>query len=377
MQILYLLNALKTYKIKNGYYLIDDTMEHHSNFCKWIHGLFCFFDHALKTNLKAICIVFLYFTDGDSIKFPITFRIFYKDINNMPWKKNQKFEHQTQYALAIEMLEWTLKNGFPPCPVLADSWYGMEPFLKELRRLGLKYVVEIKVSYNIQVPCGQPKLTPTGRLSKKQYELKDLSEFFKSISTVTRCGLAFDIENGKKTKILYHTKIATVRLNAMDGKHRVVESIDPAKNTVKYLLTNQLTWDAVKILSAYSHRWVIEEFFKNAKQFSDMEGAAVRSEQGVTVSLCLVSYIDFLLHLENYKQSTVEGLTKESLTIPSIVRQAQYDNLKDFMERAVQDNGLIQKWFEVEKDRVKRRRKPRHELIAVDEDTESELDLAA
>lgn len=294
----------------------------------------------------------------------------------MPWGRNQQVEHQTKYALAIEMLEWALKNGFPPCPVLADSWYGMEPFLKELRRLGLSYVVEIKSSYNIQTQCKHPKLTPTGRLSKKQYELKDLPEFFKSISTITRCGFAIDIETGKEAKILYHTKIATVRLNAMKGKHRVVESIDPAKNTVKYLLTDQLTWDAVKILSAYSHRWVIEEFFKNAKQFSDMEGATIRSEQGVTLSLCLVSYIDFLLHLENFKQSTVEGLAKESLTIPSIIRQAQYDNLKDFMERAEQDKDLIPKWFAVEKARIERRRKTRYKLIAVDEYTEGKVDLA-
>ena len=59
--------------------------------------------------------------------------------------------------------------------------------------------------------------------------------------------------------------------------------------TSKYLLTNELTWEANKIISVYSNRWVIEEFFRNAKQLTDMEGATIRSEQGVTLSLCLVS----------------------------------------------------------------------------------------
>jgi IS4 transposase len=67
--------------------------------------------------------------------------------------------------------------------------------------------------------------------------------------------------------LLHITKVLTVRLNAISGKHRIVESHDPATQTIKYLLTNRLAWEATKIISVYSHRWVIEEFFKNAKQF--------------------------------------------------------------------------------------------------------------
>ena len=36
-------------------------------------------------------------------------------------------------------------------------------------------------------------------------------------------------EIGKKEKVLYHTKISTVRLNAIPGKQRLVESVDPIK----------------------------------------------------------------------------------------------------------------------------------------------------
>ncbi len=44
-------------------------MWHHSNFCKWIHGAFILFDHALGTNVKATGIVVLYYSDGALIKF--------------------------------------------------------------------------------------------------------------------------------------------------------------------------------------------------------------------------------------------------------------------------------------------------------------------
>ncbi len=63
----------------------------------------------------------------------------------------------------------------------------------------------------------------------------------------------------------HHTKTVTARLNSISGKHRIVESTDPVKQTTKYLLTNELTWEAFKIISVYSNRWVVEEFFRNAK----------------------------------------------------------------------------------------------------------------
>jgi hypothetical protein len=139
---------------------------------------------------------------------------------------------------------------------------------------------------------------------------------------VTQCGFASDPFVSKDEKVLYNTKIATARLSSIPGKHRIVQSIDPLKQTAKYLITDQLTFEASKILSMYSHRWVIEEFFRNAKQLSSMEGATIRSEQGVTLALCLVSWIDFLLHYENYKHCTAGELPQESLKI-SIARSGE------------------------------------------------------
>jgi SRSO17 transposase len=37
--------------------------------------------------------------------------------------------HKTKNELAIEMLKWPIDNGFPKCTVLADSWFGVAPFI--------------------------------------------------------------------------------------------------------------------------------------------------------------------------------------------------------------------------------------------------------
>jgi hypothetical protein len=121
--------------------------------------------------------------------------------------------------------------------------------------------------------------------------------------------------------------------------------MDVESGTFKYFISDQLTWEAVKMIKSYSFRWVIEEFFRNAKQLSDMEGATIRSEQGVTLALCLVSWIDFFLHLENYKQSTAGKLPQDSLTIPSIVRRAKFENLTAFIKKVVKDRKFVEKWL--------------------------------
>lgn len=73
------------YEVQPAYFIIDDTMKHHTKFCKWIYFVFVLFDHALGTNLIATCIVFLYYSDGNLIKFPIAYRLFYKETVKMPW----------------------------------------------------------------------------------------------------------------------------------------------------------------------------------------------------------------------------------------------------------------------------------------------------
>ena len=275
------------------------------------------------------------------------------------------------------MIEWAMKNGFPRCTVLADSWFGIGPFIKKLRKLNLNYVLEIKTSYNVKIPCEIPRYTKTGKLAKNQYDLEKIKQYFNNIQSVAKYGFSYDKEKGKMAKVLYHVKNVTGHLNSIPGKHRIIESIDPVKKTTKYLLTNELTWEPSKIITTYSYRWVIEEFFRNAKQLSDMEGITIRSEQGITVSLCLVFWIDFLLHYENYKQSTAEELPKEPLTIPSIIRRAQCENMESFIEKVQNDEEFVIRWIKVEKERSERKRKMHKSLVMIDESNDGEVDMAA
>ena len=74
----------------------------------------------------------------------------------------------------------------------------------------------------------------------------------------------------------------------------------------------------------------------------------------------------------NAKQSISGELPKDSLTIPSIIRRAQYENLEIFTARVQCDEEFVVKWFEVEKRRIDRMRTIRNELIEIND---SELDM--
>ena len=77
MQQLYLMNVLHKYKIKRGYFIIDDTMNHHTKLCRWIHGASILSDHVTNNNQNTTCVVFLYQSNGGSKKcFIHDFRVY-------------------------------------------------------------------------------------------------------------------------------------------------------------------------------------------------------------------------------------------------------------------------------------------------------------
>ena len=364
MQKLYIVRVLSLYNISSGGYLIvDDTMDHHTAFCKWIFGAYRLFDHTYNTNVTAKCIVFLYYSDGCLIKFPIDFRLFCKeDQNKIPWQIRDDRPHQTKNELALEMIREALDSGFPKtATVLADSWFCVEVFIRGLQELELPFVLEMKNNNKIRIPYKQIMRKSNGKPKKKQHHLIGLPEYFSQIVEKTYCGFGLDSEAEKPARVLYQVKVANVRFNAFPGKHRVVRSLDPAKGTIKYLLTNQLHWDATKILSEYSCRWVIEEFFRNAKQLSNLEGACLRSKQGVTLSLYLIAWIDFLLHYRNY-QGVTEKSQKESLSISSIIRQVQFENMQFFIKGIQEDEALVKKWIDSTQKNISHSRKKRTPL---------------
>ena len=122
----------RSYDLKGGRYIIDDTLEHHSAMCKLIYGVQSHRDHVFRRNVKAKCLVFLYYSEGGVIKFPIGWRIY---------KRGGKHK---KHELAFELIEEARGREFPCEVVLCDSLYCVMPFVIRLRSVGLRYIMEAR-----------------------------------------------------------------------------------------------------------------------------------------------------------------------------------------------------------------------------------------
>ena len=132
---------------KPGRFIIDDTLLEHSKFVKSIAYVAKFFDHNIQAFIMAISVVVLYIKIDGQIKFPYNFRIYKKPpeeeallngkrISRQELKKRKRQavhqEMMTKYHLALELIDEARANGYECGVVLFDSWYCVEPFLKEL-----------------------------------------------------------------------------------------------------------------------------------------------------------------------------------------------------------------------------------------------------
>ena len=123
------------------------------------------------------------------------------------------------------------------------------------------------------------------------------------------------------------------------------------------------------MITEYSVRWVIEEFFRNAKQLLDMEGACVRSMQGVTLALFLVTYVDALLHVEVDRRSASKHSPSEPVTVQSIIRLAQLENVENFIKIVEDTEQWIpfrDRWLVVLKKHAVRERTVRKPLVELE-----------
>ena len=146
-------------------------------------------------------------------------------------------------------------------------------------------------------------------------------------------------------------------LNALPGRHKIVYSYDPKRKTDKYLITNELTWEGLKVVKEYFHRWTIEEFFRNAKQQLNMEGACVRTEQGVTITLFLLTCIDSLFHMKIAKLVSADSKTGP-ITVQSVVRLSILENAQNFVSLIKSPEGekFLNRWLaQLSKDAIRKR----------------------
>lgn len=304
---------------------VDDTMKHHSRGARKISNVFWLFDHVTQANCKASCVVFIYLVISERIRFPVGWRV-YKKGGPSKWK------------LAIEIIDDILKLNLKISVILFDSWFCVNGFIKQLERRKLKFIGDMKSSNVLE------------------YRLPDNTKLRLTIGDLLKCGKFIfkkiflglkSNDKEKAKKILYETYSTIAYVSALKGKYLIVHSIDRRTGGSKTFVCNELSWDAQKVLEEYSYRWMIEEFFGNAKGLCGLEEACIRSEQGGALALFLVSYVDLLVSIELWK-GIHDNSESRLPTVSAIYAAGAEENLRSFLadlESTENFENIVEFWL--------------------------------
>lgn len=321
--------------------IIDDTMEHHSKGCRTIANVYWLFDHVIGGYINARCIVFAYVVINECIRFPIGWRIY-------------KRKGRNKWQLAIELVDEAIALGLRIDVVMFDSWFCVSGMINALIKRKLLFIADLKSNHTTEFMVQD---------SPRQIKL-NVNDFFRyagHLGTAVNLGLVSK-EGRATTQVLYETVSMTLFIPAFNRKLRCVRSIDKRTSGEKILITNALSWEARKIISTYSQRWLIEEFFKNVKGFFGFEKACIRSEQAGALTLMLVSFADLLLSIQLWK-NVHESSKNELLTASAIIAQAESENISNLLDTLDKDERrfreIMSSWLKMVEKRRKKERKAR------------------
>lgn len=321
--------------------IIDDTMEHHSKGCRTIANVYWLFDHVVGSCINARCIVFAYVVINECVRFPIGWRIY-------------KRKGKNKWQLAIELVDEAINLGINIDVVMFDSWFCVSGMVNALTKRKLLFIADLKANHSAE-------FLVEDRSRKIKLNVKDVFKYASHLGTPANLGLV-SREDKVTIQVLYETMAMTLFIPAFNRKLRCIRSIDKRTSSEKILVTNALSWEAAKIISTYSQRWLIEEFFKNVKGFFGFEKACIRSEQAGALTLMLVSFADLLLSIQLWK-NVHECSKKELLTVSAIIAQAESENIGNLLEILDKDTErfreIVLSWLKMIEKRGKKERKAR------------------
>jgi len=293
---------------------IDDVLIDHDG--KFIEDVGWLWDHAEQRNKIAHDYLIVNYVCSSGRHYPLQFRRFRKqdqcEINGEPF--------QNHTALFCQLVDWVCDRGIPGAFTF-DSYFTCAENLNHIHskkdRYGdpRAYVGDLKFNR---------KLEWKGRIIKAE-------ELAKTIPSEDKK----EIRRGDKRQWTFTT---TLHIPGVTHKVRVLILWDHRrdKEPKKILVTNRTTWDVIRILLVYRHRWTgTETFHRDGKQQLGMGDCQLRSGQGQTRHMHLV-FLAYTLLMRELRQSRAKEWALHRLTtIGEACRAMLRETLRTTLEWAI------------------------------------------
>jgi hypothetical protein len=199
-------------------------------------------------------------------------------------------QFRTKIALAIDLVEETIRHKVPFGVVVFDAWYLAEEVVQVLARRRKDWISLLKKNRRLETASFQLR-DANGwamKLPGPHIAVEDL------VSLIP--GNAY-----RPVTVRGHTYwcfTLGVRIPGL-SKVRIVVSFEQESLTGRsvVLVTNRVDWSAAKIIGLYLQRWPTETFYQDGKGQLGFDDYRMRSAEAIGKHWCLVFVAYSLLHL--------------------------------------------------------------------------------
>jgi len=238
----------------------------------------------------------------------------------------KQYKKRTQiFSEIVQQIEQ--ENHFPKANYVFDSGVLSSELAHTIEENGKHWVSEVKNNRNIS---WHGKYQRVDKIAKQLREESPMS--FRHIK----------IRQRNKSKKDFYVFSKVVKLKKYKNKRLVI--VHEEKNLSdepRFLLTDALHWESIKIVKTWSYRWSIEIFHEFVKQQTGFESAQVRNEEAVNKHFCLSCVSQSLIQRVSCSHSKSEKFyfAKGKLTFGQKCRAIAREVLKSIL-------FLAKKYFE-------------------------------
>lgn len=306
------LELIKTYigslNPNKGYLAIDDTIVEKSG--KKIAEVGKYYDHSKGRYVFGHNLVTSQYVTPRGC-FPIGVKLYLKRD-----KKDPTFK--TKIELAQKLIEEAQEIGLRFNTVVFDAWFLARELVRAIESRQMNWVAVAK-SNRIMFYRGR-------RLSLQNFRAELEKGDFKELAI------------GSKT-IYYFTK--TVQLSKL-GKVRLLIAHEKSdlSDSPMYLVTNNLRWDARRMLITYQGRWPVETFYRDSKQNLGLGDYEMRNLKGIKRHWYLVFLSYTLLTLDSMDRNLRKWVLSNVKTIGEKCRWTTSEIIRDFTLWVLKQNSL-------------------------------------
>ena len=286
--------------------ILDSTFIHHPR-GQNIYGVYKYWDYVEKRYTYAIQLVTAAISTNDRLD-GFDYRIYHRSFQRQErlylehtgipegipddepdsdtWRRRllellsfqlHKRQAKTKSQLAVELIDEMESSGVAPNAYAVDNSLFAPPVIGRIEQSDKPWVAD----------------SAKNRILYHKSQRYNCETFQQTISKESFKEVTICINGQERTRWMFS---CTVRIRRY-GKVRftIIYDNPDKQGEPTYVFTQMLFWNMHKILSVRLHRWDIEPFHEQIKQFLGAEDSQLRTEQGVRKHLTLVFVMNSLL----------------------------------------------------------------------------------